>query len=164
MSATVNATDMNKPLDAALSIEIAKRIESNEVNCFDNAYHAALSTPGSMYIQGFLVFPGKPYKPIEYSWIELDHCIVDPTLPYLNKKPEELYYFSAQRLNAKQLQAALEEAKEDYPEDEPLPVYGSMPYEYYGDIMLGGKDYKDAYENAQAKCSELNKPKIQEAN
>ncbi|MBD2184622.1 hypothetical protein H6S82_14210 [Planktothrix sp. FACHB-1355] len=151
---------MSKLLDATLSVEIAKRIESNEVNSFDNAYHAALATPGSLYVQGFLVFSGKPYKPIEHSWIELDNSIVDPTLPYLHKKPEELYYFPAQKLTVKQLQAALEEAKEDYPEDEPLPVYGSMPYEYYGDVMLGGKEYQEAYEQAEAKCSELNKPKI----
>jgi hypothetical protein len=55
----------------------------------------------------------------------------------------------------KQLKAAVEEAIEDYPEDPPLPVYGAAPYEYYGDKMLGGRDYQAAYEEALAKCREL---------
>ena len=55
----------------------------------------------------------------------------------------------------------VEEAKEDYPEDPPLPIYGSMPYEYYGDVMLGGKEYQQAFDAAQAKCRELNRPTLE---
>lgn len=58
-------------------------------------------------------------------------------------------------MSVKQLTAAIEEAQEDYPEDEPLPVYGAAPYEYYGDVMLGGADYAAAYAQAEAKSREL---------
>jgi hypothetical protein len=51
-------------------------------------------------------------------------------------------------------------SQEDYPDDPPLPVYGDAPYEYYGDVMLGGKDYQTAYAQALAKCKELNRPKV----
>ncbi len=129
---------MSKPLDETLSIEIAKRIKSKPTDCFDNAYKAALLTEGAMYVQGFLTFAGDPYVPVEYSWIE---------------------NFAAHRLSVKQLKAAVEEAKEDYPDDDPLPIYGAAPYEHYGELMLGGNDYKDAYKEAEAKCRELNKPK-----
>ncbi len=151
---------MTKPLDETLSIEIAKRIKSKANGCFKNAYNAALLTEGSMYVQGFLVFPGEPYKPIEYSWIEIGDRIVDPTFPHLNKNATELYYFPVQSLSVKQLKAAIEEAEEDYPDDDPLPIYGAGPYEYYGDVMLGGNDYLEAYKQAESKCRELNKPKI----
>ena len=150
---------MSKPLDETVSIEIAKRIKSKATDCFDNAYKAALLTEGAMYVQGFLTFAGEPYVPVEYSWIEIDDRIVDPTLPHLNKNAQELYYFAAQCLTVKQLKAAVEEAKEDYPDDAPLPIYGAAPYEHYGELMLGGNDYKDAYKEAEAKCRELNKPK-----
>lgn len=155
---------MSKLLDITLSREIAERIKSTATDCFDNAYRAALLTEGAMYVQGFLTFAGEPYVPIEYSWIELSDRIADPTLPYLNKKPQELYYFPAQRLTVQQLKAALEEAKEDYPEDYPFPIYGAPPYEYYGELMLGGNDYLAAYKEAEVKCSELNRPKIRLAN
>lgn len=147
---------MSKLLDETLSIEIAKRIKSKANDCFDNAYKAALLTEGAMYVQGFLTFAGEPYSPIEYSWIELDDRIVDPTLQHLNKSAQDLYYFPAQRLTVEQLQAAVEEAKEDYPDDDPLPVYGAAPYEYYGDVMLGGNDYLEAHKQAEAKSRELN--------
>lgn len=155
---------MSKLLDEPLSIEIAKLIKSKANDCFDNAYKAALLTEGAMYVQGFLTFPGEPYVPIEYSWIELDDRIADPTLPHLHKNAQELYYFPAQRLTVKQLKAAVEEAKEDYPDDAPLPIYGAPPYNYYGEVMLGGNDYEFAYKEAEAKCRELNKPKIQSLN
>lgn len=61
----------------------------------------------------------------------------------------------------KQLKDAIEEAKEDYPEDNPLPIYGSAPYEYYGDVMLGGKEYLEAYQAAEAKCRELNQRMVE---
>jgi hypothetical protein len=154
---------MNKLVDATLSREIAKGIKGKAKDSFHNAYQAALLTPGAMYVQGFLVFAGEPYLPIEHSWIELEHSLVDPTLPHLNKNPEELYYYAAHRLSVKQLKAVVEESKEDYPEDDPLPVYGPMPYEYYGDRMLGGADYQAAYEEALAKSRELNKPKSKES-
>ncbi|MHC0065753.1 hypothetical protein ACWATR_23105 [Nostoc sp. UIC 10890] len=151
---------MNKLLDETLSIKTAEQINSRASTPFDNAYKAALSTEGARYIQGFLAFAGKPYRPIEHSWIEVgdasDVRIIDPTLPHLNKKPEELWYFAAQRLTVKKLKAIIEESKEDYPEDEPLPIYGDPPYEYYGDIMLGGQDYLAAYQAAEAKCKEIN--------
>ncbi|MBE9000289.1 MULTISPECIES: hypothetical protein [unclassified Nostoc] len=152
---------MNKLLDETLSIETAERINSRASTPFDNAYKAALSTEGARYVQGFLTFVGKPYRPIEHSWIELGDAlevrIIDPTLPHLNKNPQELWYFAAQRLTVKKLKAIIEESKEDYPEDEPLPIYGDPPYEYYGDVMLGGQDYLAAYQAAEAKCKEINK-------
>lgn len=151
---------MNKLLDETLSITTAERIKSRASTPFDNAYKAALSTEGARYVQGFLTFVGKPYRPIEHSWIELGDAsevrIIDPTLPHLNKNPQELWYFAAQRLTVKKLKAIIEESKEDYPEDEPLPIYGDPPYEYYGDVMLGGQDYLAAYQAAEAKCKEIN--------
>ncbi|QLE49307.1 hypothetical protein FD724_15165 [Nostoc sp. C057] len=151
---------MNKLLDETLSITTAERINSRASTPFDNAYKAALSTEGARYVQGFLTFVGKPYRPIEHSWIELGDAsevrIIDPTLPHLNKNPQELWYFAAQRLTVKKLKAIIEESKEDYPEDEPLPIYGEPPYEYYGDVMLGGQDYLAAYQAAEAKCKEIN--------
>jgi hypothetical protein len=150
---------MNKLLDETLSIKIAESINSRASTPFDNAYKAALSTEGARYIQGFLAFAGKPYRPIEHSWIEIgdasDVRIIDPTLPHLNKKPQELWYFAAQRLTVKKLKAIIEESKEDYPEDDPLPIYGEPPYEYYGDVMLGGQEYLAAYQAAEAKCREI---------
>lgn len=157
-------TGMSKLLDTTLSTEMATRIKSKGKNSFENAYNAALITEGARYVQGFLVVVGAPYKPIEHGWIEIENCLIDPTLPNLNKNPEELHYFQAQSLSVKQLKAAVEEAKEDYPEDPPLPIYGTAPYAYYGDIMLGGADYQAAYEEALIKCRELNKPKSYEAN
>jgi hypothetical protein len=147
---------MNKPLDETLSIEISQRIKTKASKPFDNAYRAALATEGSVYVQGFLVFAGKPYQPIEHSWIELSDSIIDPNLPHLNKNSSELWYFAAQRLTVKQLKAIIEESKEDYPEDDPLPIYGDAPYEYYGDVMLGGPEYLEVYQAAEAKCKELN--------
>ena len=150
---------MNKLLDETLSIKIAESINSRASTPFDNAYKAALSTEGARYIQGFLAFAGKPYRPIEHGWIEVgdasDVRIIDPTLPHLNKNPQELWYFAAQRLTVKKLKAIIEESKEDYPEDDPLPIYGDPPYEYYGDVMLGGQDYLAAYQAAEAKCREI---------
>jgi hypothetical protein len=151
---------MTELLDEPLSREIATRIKSKAKNCFDNACKAALAIEGALYVQGFLAVPGAPYKPIEYSWIELSERIVDPTFPHLDLEAQDLHYFPAQRLSVKQLKAILEESKEDYPEDDPLPVYGDQPYEYYGDLMLGGSDYQIAYDRAAVKCRELNKPKI----
>lgn len=145
---------MSRPLNATLSIEIAERIKSKATDCFDNAYQAALLTEGAVYVQGFLAFAGVS-APIEYSWIELEDCLADPTLPHLSNNAQELYYFPAQRLTVKQLKAAVEEAQEDYPDDPPLPVYGTPPHEYYGDLMMGGQDYEAAYQEAEAKCREL---------
>jgi hypothetical protein len=150
---------MSKPLDEALSKELAKRIKSKADDSFNNAYKAVLLTEGAKYVQGFLAFAGKPYKPLEHSWIELEDRIIDPSFPHLDKKLEELHYFPVQRLSVKQLKAAVEEAKEDYPDDDPLPIYGEAPYEYYGDVMLGGSDYQAAYLEAEAKSKELNQPK-----
>lgn len=146
---------MNKALDETLSVEIAKKIKSKANKPFDNAYKAALATEGATYVQGFLVFAGKPYRPVEHSWIELGEQIIDPNLPHLNKKPQEIWYFPAQSLSVKKLKAIIEESKEDYPEDDPLPIYGTAPYEYYGDVMLGGKEYLAAYQAAEAKSKEL---------
>ncbi|MBD2595246.1 hypothetical protein BCD64_12180 [Nostoc sp. MBR 210] len=154
---------MNKVLDETFSLAIAKRIKSKANKTFDNAYKAALATEGAIYVQGFLVYAGKPYRPVEHGWIELNDTsgedaitrIIDPNLPHISKTNQELWYFAAQSLNAKQLKAIIEESKEDYPEDDPLPIYGTTPYEYYGDVMLGGKEYLAAYQAAEAKCQEL---------
>lgn len=136
-------------------MDVAKRINSRAKAAFENAYKAALASEGATYVQGFLVVSDPPLQPIEHGWIELADRIVDPTLPHFQKKAEELYYFPAQRLTVKQLTAAVEEAKEDYPEDDPLPIYGSAPYQYYGDVMLGGQPYLDAHQAAEAKYQEL---------
>ena len=149
---------MSKLLDTKLSAEVANRIDGKFKNCFDSAYKAALLLEGAMYIQGFLAWAGEPYAPVEYSWIELDDRIVAPTLP--QNKTQELYFFPAQRLTVAQLKAAVEEAEEDYPDDDPLPIYGATPYDYYGEVMLGGQEYSAAYKEAEAKCRELNKPKL----
>lgn len=151
---------MNQPLNAALSEEMAQRLGRKAKTSFDNTYAAALLIPGATYVQGFLVLRGIPYKPIEHSWLEVEDAIVDPALPNFNRAPEEIWYFPAQRLSIKKLKAAIEEAQEDYPEDDPLPVYGSAPYEYYGDAMLGGKEYLEAFQAAEAKCRELNRPEL----
>ncbi|MBW4539605.1 MAG: hypothetical protein KME43_10750 [Myxacorys chilensis ATA2-1-KO14] len=158
---------MDKLLDAERSIEIANRLKSKAKVSFENTAKAIALVEGAQYVQGFLVFSGAPHQPIEHSWLELSESqdgtettrIIDPSFSSLNRKPEELYYFAAQQLTAKKLKAAIEEAKEDYPEDDPLPIYGSMPYEYYGDVMLGGKAYLEAFEAAQEKCRVLNRPK-----
>lgn len=147
---------MNKLLDATLSIKVGQSLKKLTKNAFENAYKAALLHPQSNYVQGFLVVAGESIPPIEHSWIELDDNVVDPSFTLWDKKAEELYYFPAQRLTVKQLISAVEEAKEDYPEDNPLPVYGGMPYEYYGEVMLGGKDYQAAYEAALAFSQEIN--------
>jgi hypothetical protein len=159
---------MDKALDETLSIKIAQSIKSKAKTPFDNAYKAALATEGATYVQGFLVIGRKSYKPIEHAWIELTDVssndsvvrIIDPTLPHLNKNEQEFWYFPAQSLTVKKLKAIIEESKEDYPEDEPLPIYGDAPYEYYGNVMLGGKDYLDAYQAAEAKCQQLNQPNL----
>ncbi len=150
---------MNKPLDAEQSIEVATRIKSQAKSSFQNAAKAIAAVEGAVYVQGFITFVGSPYKPVEHSWLELGDRLIDPTFPHLNRKPEQIHYYPAQKFTAKQLKKAIEEAQEDYPEDEPLPIYGSTPYEYYGDDMLGGKEYTQAYETANAKCVELNPPK-----
>lgn len=149
------------PLDEALSREIAQSIKSKAKTPFDNAYKAALATEGATYVQGFLAFAGRPYKPIEHAWIEVGDRIIDPTLPYLKQDPQGLLYYPAQRISVKKLKAIIEESKEDYPEDNPLPIYGNPPYDYYGDVMLGGKDYLAAFQAAEAKCKELNQRKAE---
>lgn len=151
---------MEKQLDETASLEIAKQIKSKAKNHFDNAYKAALATEGATYVQGFLAFGGKPYRPVEHAWIEVSNRIIDPSLPHLHKKAEEIYYFAAHSLTVGELKAAVEEAKEDYPDDDPLPVYGKQPYEYYGDQMLGPKEYLEAYQLAEAKCKQLNQPHL----
>ena len=69
-----------------------------------------------------------------------------------------MWYFTAQTFTVKKLKKIIEESKEDYPEDDPLPIYGNAPYEYYGEVMLGGQEYLSAYELAAAKYQELNQP------
>jgi hypothetical protein len=147
---------MSKQLDEALSLEVAQTIKSKPKKPFDNAYKAALATSDANYVQGFLVFAGKPYLPVEHAWVEVGDKIIDPNLSHLKKSPEELSYFAAQSLTVKELKEIIEESQEDYPEDDPLPIYGNAPYEYYGDVMLGDKPYLDAYQAAQVKCKEVN--------
>ena len=146
---------MSKSLDINLSTEIAAQLGSKANKCFDNAYQAALLDNSYLYVQGFLVVGIEPYSIMEYGWIELDDAIIDPTFVSLSLDAQNLYYFPAQSLKVKQLKAVVDESKEDYPEDDPLPIYGNAPYEYYGEIMLGGKEYLAAYEAAEAKCREF---------
>lgn len=152
---------MVKTLDVAQSRELAKTANSRSKAPFDNAYAAIVLVKEAVYVQGFLAFRGAPYHAIEHAWLEVGDTILDPTLPYLNKKADDLHYFPAQTLTLAQLQGAIEEAKEDYPEDDPLPIYGAMPYEYYGDVMLGGAEYMTAFNAAKAKARELNPVKPQ---
>jgi hypothetical protein len=152
-------SNTSKPLDTELSLSTAKSIKSKAKSCFDNAHKAILANKEAIYVQGFIAFPGSPYKPIEHSWIETEASIIDPTLPHLGAPAEDIHYFAAQRLTIKQLKAAIEEAEEDYPDDDVLPVYGDSPYAYYGDLMLGGNEYLEAHQAAEVKCRELNKPK-----
>ncbi|TAE61296.1 MAG: hypothetical protein EAZ87_02640 [Nostocales cyanobacterium] len=147
---------MNKLLDESLSQQVAENTKSKAKKPFDNAYKAVLATEGAKYVQGFIVFIGQPYKPLEHAWIELEDKIIDPTFPHLNKKAENIWYFPAQSISVKKLKAIIEESKEDYPEDDPLPIYGDAPYEYYGDVMLGDQKYLDAYQAAEVKCREVN--------
>ena len=146
---------MSKTLDVTLSTDIAQQIKTKAQAPFENAFKASQLTEGSSYVQGFIVLSGKPSKPIEHGWIEQEDRIIDPTLPHLNIDGQELFYFPAHRLSVAQTKAAVEEATEDYPEDDPLPIYGAAPYEYYGDVMLGGADYAAAYREAEAKCKQL---------
>jgi hypothetical protein len=150
---------MEKVLDVARSRELAQELSSKAKVPFENAYAVIQVMPEAEYVQGFLAFPGAPFAPIEHAWLETAEQILDPSFPFLQKKAENLY-FAAQRLNLKALQAAIEEAEEDYPEDEPLPIYGATPYDYYGDVMLGGQEYTAAFAAAQAKCRELNPDKL----
>ncbi|MCF4966359.1 hypothetical protein [Nostoc sp. CMAA1605] len=152
---------MNKILDVELSKKTAEIIKSKARKPFDNAYKAALATQGAKYVQGFLVCQGKPTKPLEHGWIETEETIVDPNLPHLHNHVQEMWYFAAHTLSVKQLKEIIEESKEDYPEDDPLPIYGDAPYEYYGDVMLGGKEYLAAYQAAEAKCKEIQGLKAQ---
>lgn len=153
--------ETSPPLNATLSIEVAQRVSGKSQNAFDIAHKAALLIQGATYIQGFVVRAIAPYQPIEHGWLEVEGAIVDPSLPKLRSQEEELWYFPAQRLSVKQLKAAVEEAQEDYPEDPPLPVYGPAPYEYYGDVMLGGQAYLDAYNQAVVKCKALSQPNLE---
>lgn len=154
---------MNKALNEALSVEIAQKIKSKANKTFDNAYKAVLATENAKYVQGFLVMATQPDEPIEHSWIEVSDTslneptvsIIDPNFPHLHTTPAQLWYFPAQTVSVKKLKAIIEESKEDYPEDHPLPIYGEAPYEYYGDVMLGGKEYLAAFQAAEAKCQEI---------
>jgi hypothetical protein len=146
---------MDKELDIERSQALSQTIGATAKQPWQNAYRAALSLPEAEYVQGFLVVPGAPFKPLEHAWLELECSRIDPSLPQ-PPSPSQRFYFPAQRLSLTQLKAAITEAREDYPEDDPLPIYGSMPYEYYGDAMLGGEEYTNAYQSAKAKCRELN--------
>ncbi len=146
---------MSQFLDVDQSADLAQKVKSKAKTPFENAYRAALATPGATYVQGFLMIAAQPPQLLEHSWLELGDRILDPTFPYFQKSVGQVYYFPAQRLSVSELTAAVEEAQEDYPDDPPLPVYGKQPYEYYGDEMLGGKDYFDAYEAAVARSNEL---------
>ncbi|WP_035994977.1 hypothetical protein [Leptolyngbya sp. KIOST-1] len=146
---------MPPTLNESLSLEISEQIKSKAGAPFGNTHRAVLTLTGATYVQGFVVLNNGQYEPLEHAWIVLGDDIIDPTLPHINKAQQEIYYFSAQSLSIKALKAFIEEAQEDYPEDPPLPIYGAPPYEYYGDVMLGGKDYVNAYQAAQLKSSEL---------
>ncbi|AFY58083.1 hypothetical protein Riv7116_5717 [Rivularia sp. PCC 7116] len=152
---------MDKLLDEAGSLEIATQVGSKAKKPFDNAYKAVLVTEGAIYAQGFLVIKRKSYQLLEHAWIETDSKILDPNLPHLTKEPYQMWYFTAQTFTVKKLKRIVEESKEDYPEDDPLPIYGDAPYEYYGEVMLGGKEYLSAYELAAAKYEELNQSNVE---
>lgn len=146
---------MDKPLDQTRSLELAQQVKSKPKAPFENAHRGALAIKAAHYVQGFVAYAGRRCIVQEHAWLELEDCLIDPSLPFLKQAPEQLHYFPAQRLTVKALKAAIEEAKEDYPDDPPLPIYGSTPYEYYGDVMLGGKEYQAAHQAAQEKCRSL---------
>jgi hypothetical protein len=147
------------PLDEVRSQQISKTIKKAK-GAFEYAMAAAIELeadhPEVLYVQGFVVFAGS--QPAEHAWVELKSCRIDPNLRFLKRTNQALFYFPAQSLTVEDLKERIEEAKEDYPEDDPLPIYGKMPYEYYGDVMLGDKPYQDAYEAAKAKGRLLNRP------
>jgi hypothetical protein len=138
-----------KPLDLELSKQITKQIKAIPKQIFENTYKAALKVENALYTQGFLAIAGNA-KPQEYSWLELPDSVIDVNLPKNNLV--ERFYFPAQHLSLDRLKIAIAEAKEDYPEDDPLPIYGNEPYEYYGEVLLGGKEYQTAYAAAMEKC------------
>jgi hypothetical protein len=150
----------SKPLDPVRSKQIAQQIKANPKLNFENSYKAALQLEDSLYVQGFMITIGKSNKskeqfkvqikeqPKEYSWLELDDCLIDLNLP--NGNIDNRFYFAAQKLSLNQLKIAIAAAKEDYPDDSPLPIYGKEPYQYYGDQLLGGEEYQAAYQAAVA--------------
>ena len=155
-------------LDAARSSSLGKTIASKPTTPFDNACNAAIALVAELgelaeiqYVQGFLVKPGDE-APIEHAWVELEQADgimrIDPSFRHFKKNAEELSYFPAHYINVPDLQEAIVEAREDYPEDPPLPIYSAMPYEFYGDLMLGDKSYQVAFDAAKAKWKELNRP------
>jgi hypothetical protein len=144
---------MDKQIDEDASRAIAQQIRSKAKTPFDNAHRAAMAVADAVYVQGFVVGPGRP--PLEHAWLEVGDRIVDPNLPHLQRPTAQLFYYAAQTLTPKQLKAAIEVAREDYPDDDPLPIYGKEPYDYYGDVMLGGKEYTRAHAAAVAKYQEL---------
>ena len=140
----------HKPVDEVRSHQVAERISSQVHQLFANAQQALQQFEQGYYVQGFLVISGNPYNPHEHAWVELGEAIIDPSLPHLGQTVAGLHYFPAQGLSRAELKAAMEAAREDYPEDDPLPVYGSAPYAYYGNVMLGGQDYLQAHRQAEA--------------
>ena len=155
-------------LDAARSSSLGKSIASKPTTPFDNASNAAIALVAEMgdqaeirYVQGFLVKPGAE-APTEHAWVELELADsitrIDPSFRHFKKNAEELSYFPAHSIEVPDLQEAILEAREDYPEDPPLPIYSAMPYEFYGDLMLGDKSYQVAFDLALAKWKELNRP------
>jgi hypothetical protein len=149
-------------LDVDRSLALAKQVKAKAKTPFDNAARAAAETPGAIYVQGFVAVDHKPFEPIEHAWIEVEEAILDPNLNFLEVTAEAkaspearsavIHYFVAQQVTPKKLKAAIEEAQEDYPEDPPLPIYGPMPYEYYGDKMLGDQAYQTAFLEAERQC------------
>ncbi|MEB3358761.1 MAG: hypothetical protein VKK04_18690 [Synechococcales bacterium] len=153
---------MEKTFDEAQSLDLGKQIDSKAKQPFDNAHRGALVLKEAVYVQGFLVVGRQPISLREHAWLEVGDRIIDPNFQFLHCSGTDLHYFAAQTLTSKQLKAAVEEANEDYPDDPPLPVYGPPPYEYYGDVMLGGKAYLEAQRAAAAKCQDLMQPGLEE--
>ena len=165
-------TPMDKliQLDAARSSILGKTIASKPTTPFDNASNGAIALVAELgelaeirYVQGFLLKPGdESFQPIEHAWVELELADgitrIDPSFRHFKKTAEELSYFPAHYIEVPDLQEAIVEAREDYPEDPPLPIYSPMPYEFYGDLMLGDKTYQVAFDAAKVKCKELNRP------
>jgi len=158
-----NPSETSAPLvlDEVRSQSLGKTITKAK-GPFEYAHKAALALEPEalgavLYVQGFLVVLGEP-EPLEHAWVEVGAVRIDPNLRFLKKQATDLSYFPAHRLSVENLKAAIEEAQEDYPEDSPLPIYAQMPYDYYGDLFLGDRHYARAFEMAQAKSRELNRP------
>lgn len=68
-----------KPLDTALSADLAKAIRAQPKQCWLNAFRVMHERPGLRYVEGWIISDGDGLL-IEHGWLETDTAIIDPTL------------------------------------------------------------------------------------